>query len=320
VIAIKEYTADNNEKEFIQEYEALERLQRVEHANLIQAITSFKRGRTFFFLFPWADGGDLSQVWKKKSKEVRDTKMIRWVFEQVKGLASGIRRLHQYSDEENGRHGDLKPENILMFLDDPKKPLATLCISDVGLARFHVQITSRRVTGTVTTGGTIMYAPPEARKEKEVRSRKYDQWSLGCIYLEFIIWTLGGNDEVERFRKERITDSSGHAEYYHTHKSWLGKSGYRVLPQVCEWMRTIGNDPRVRGNTAFKDLLKIIQDNLLQVEYNARLDADKLENRLDRILDNAKNKPSYWCNNADANGGFEPSAFSGSKGPFSQPS
>ncbi len=48
-----------------------------------------------------------------------------------------------------------------------------------------------------------MYEPPEAEVgQNEPRSRRYDVWSMGCIYLEFAIWLLRGENGLQRFRRD----------------------------------------------------------------------------------------------------------------------
>lgn len=308
LIAIKQLKSDLP-KEFQQEYDALYKIQSLGHDHLIKVIDSFKRGQSYFFLFLWAEGGDLKQAWRDKNTEFRTIEMIRWVFAQMKGLASGVRRLHNYSDAENGRHGDLRPENILLFLGDASNPRGTLRITDVGLARFHTEITSRRLAGTVTTGGSIMYAPPEALREGTKRSRKYDLWSLGCIFLEFTIWALGGVDKVEQFQRARTTDRTKHAEYFFTNTSRSRKPLAIILPEVCECIKTARNDSQCQGSTAFSDLLNLIDKHLLRVDDRDRLDAAGLDDRLGDILKNAQGNLSYLFNGSSANGGFEPKAF-----------
>jgi len=47
--------------EFKQEEEALRRIHKLEHDHLIRVVSSFWRGHDYFFLFPWAEEGDIWQ-------------------------------------------------------------------------------------------------------------------------------------------------------------------------------------------------------------------------------------------------------------------
>ncbi|RSL50760.1 hypothetical protein CEP53_008699 [Fusarium sp. AF-6] len=79
-----------------------------------------------------------------------------------------------------GRHGDIKPENILWFNDGTKG--GTLKITDFVLTKFHTwDIRSSRC-----------YRPPEVELGDGLIRPSYDIWSMGCLYLEFLAWLLGG--------------------------------------------------------------------------------------------------------------------------------
>jgi serine/threonine protein kinase len=315
MLAIKQLKSDSKQ-EFQQEEDALYRIQRLNHNHLIKVIASFKKGQDYFFLFPWADGGDLQHMWKDpvRNTEHRKPEMIQWVLEQMKGIASGVKELHHPSDSptsgENGRHGDLRPDNILLFIEDSKNhPRGTLRITDAGLSRFHEKITSKRTAGTNTQGGSIEYAPPESRKEgKDVkRSRKYDMWSLGCIFLEITIWVLGGIAEVKGFRDARKTERSENYQYYQIIKNKSGET-YKIHPEVENRILWIRSDLRCLGNTWFQDFLVIIENHLFKTDEKARINAIDLDDRLDNILEKAKGKPSYLCG-SDTNLGFAPRPF-----------
>ncbi|KAK0630530.1 hypothetical protein B0T17DRAFT_506994 [Bombardia bombarda] len=132
------------------EQKALTKIQSLKHNHLIKVVASFKRGQDYFFLFPWAEGGDLRHFWKTpdSSPKSRASDMMLRALKQMKGLSGGIKLLHNPPSasglkfEENGRHGDLQTENMLLFLDRANEPRGTLRITNVGLARFHMKITS----------------------------------------------------------------------------------------------------------------------------------------------------------------------------------
>lgn len=220
----------------------------------------------------------------------------------MRGIASAVRKLHYPSDdpisEENGRHGDLRPQNILLFLDRQPGGLGTLCITDCGLAKIHELRTDNRVQGTNTSGGDQQYAPPGCRKGTK-RSRKYDIWSLGCLYLEFVTWILGGMEEIERFQKERNTK---HSEYYQMRKSGRAEP----LPEVTKWIQDIRGDPRCQGANAVRDLLGLIEDHLLQVDEEKRYNAVELDQKFDQILDSVSVNKGYVLNSR-VEAGFLPS-------------
>ena len=318
-MALKKLRSDS-EKAYERERSALFKILRLKHLHLIQVVASFSIEQDFYFLFPWATDGDLDRFWKENSTKYRTIEVIKWAFTQMKGLADGVRTLHADSLGENGRHGDLKPENILIFSDNVGElseqeaggesitRLGNLRITDAGLAKFHTQITKERPKGTTTTGGSLQYAPPEFLIRGSKWSRKYDCWSLGCIFLDFAIWLLGGYDEISRFRKARQEGGSDDAEYFYREKS-RGKPSFGVLTEVSDFIRAARKHERARGETCFKDLFDIIEHRLLQVDENNRFDSKEMFEHLlaiEKKLLDADGSSYYFTGMGASLSGFAP--------------
>lgn len=105
-----------------------------------------------------------------------------------------------------GRHGDIKPENILWFVDYEGKR-DYLAISDFGLTQFDTAKSHSRASQDHILGFSSTYRAPDLHLEDQKISQKYDVWSLGCVFLEFISWFLLGYDEtVSRFTQARLAD------------------------------------------------------------------------------------------------------------------
>ncbi|KAK0728089.1 hypothetical protein B0T26DRAFT_748363 [Lasiosphaeria miniovina] len=230
------------------------------------------------------------------------------VLGQIKGITSAVHTLHSPSVEnkdENGRYGDLQPENILLFLDEPARyPRGTLRIANAGLARFHQQITSKRVRGTTTTGGSVEYAPPESHKEGDdvKRSRSYDMWSVGCIFLEFAVWTLGGSADFKSFRRDRknrrARDGDVHRDfppYYRIAKQGEDWETYEIHLAVKARMAAIRSNRKYPDKTRLNDLVKIIEEGLLNIKEGARYDTETLDHELDKIVSKAENNSYFWA-------------------------
>lgn len=244
-------------------------------------------------MFPWADGGNLRDFWKRENPnsllpEISHPGLFLWVLQQMYGLAQGLEALHNYGNKQFGRHGDLKPENILLFKDLPVKTLGTLRIADVGLAKFHDVATSGREDNTRTARGTRMYEPPETEITDGPRSRKYDIWSIGCIFLEFIVWLLYSNEGVEDFRIMRegysfyvISEVTGNYE----------PSKAQIHPEVSRWIKNISDDPRCKEAIAFRHLLTLIRTRLLKVRVSDRAEATELREELGIIVNEAECNP-----------------------------
>jgi len=101
-----------------------------------------------------------------------------------------------------GRHGDLKPENILWYRD-PEEEKGTLKISDFGAAELNSRWSKSKRPSEVAN--TMTYRPPECDLQPKIIRQSYDIWCLGCVYMEFVTWMLGGVKLWKEFAKERLT-------------------------------------------------------------------------------------------------------------------
>jgi serine/threonine protein kinase len=102
-----------------------------------------------------------------------------------------------------GRHGDIKPENILLFRRDGKE---ILVLSDLGLTAVHREVSRSNLPGK-SIPVTPNYRPPECDMDGPIGyiSRSFDIWTLGCLFLEFIVWTLCGWEGRNKFNSERYS-------------------------------------------------------------------------------------------------------------------
>ena len=138
---------------------------------------------------------------------------IIWLTQQFRGLAEALKGIHDLSgagalqpaldfathprgERRAGYHHDLKPENILFYKDT-----RNFEISDFGSGKVHTYRSGSY--NSPSPHGTLTYEPPEAAMEGGT-SRPYDMWSLGCVFLEMLIWAVFNFQSVEEFGKERV--------------------------------------------------------------------------------------------------------------------
>ncbi|KAK0732548.1 kinase-like domain-containing protein [Apiosordaria backusii] len=307
-IAIKEIA---DKKTFDREKANLDRIQPLHHKHLINLLGSCEKGSVNYFFFPWAAGGNLRDVWQRHTgpdqKGLCFPQTISWVLDQMLGLVDAIRILH-----ENGiRHGDIKPQNILHFtnsVDDFGGITGTLVLADVGVSKYHHEATALRHEATNTRDATISYEAPEAASEFKngtPRPRRYDMWSLGCMFLEFVVWLHYEFEAVETFRKQRMPrrgDPRTAPGNFFTQP--LNDDGPAIIhSKVKDAISLLREDPRSRSNgnatTALGDLIKLIEDDLLQVNPEQRAHAPVLHANLDRIVQRAHKDPQYLCRLVD---------------------
>lgn len=292
LIAIKEF---RTEHVFEQEQENLRKIQDLKHEHLVKLIATCKRDPFYYVLFPWANGGNLRELWDHQDSN-RTRELMLWSLRQMFGLADGLRALHG----TNCRHGDLKPENILHFKNDDQSGESdegTLVIADVGVSRFHREATNLRNTPTNTTATTRSYEAPEAYSDVDSpRSRKYDTWSIGCVFLELTVWLLFGHKAVESFCASRKSTEPNifHGSFY----TRTAEGNPPVHPKVFEAISLLREDPRCQGSTALGDLVEFIANKLL-VHVDRRAGATVLSDKLKGIALEAEQNPAYFLNLVD---------------------
>lgn len=212
------------------EVEALKKIR--PKPNLITLLTTFQYQENYCLLFHWAEGGNLWDLWLHHNPgPAIDKSWVCWLAEQCFGLADGLCGIHNakisidelqnplpslsltlnsYSgnDEDEkyyGRHGDIKPRNILWFRNESNKwGHGTLKITNFGVTEFHTEHTTKLFANRVR-GVTLTYMAPEYDLNQHI-SRPYDIWSLGCLYLEFVVWAVCGGEGVSKFGEERMSE------------------------------------------------------------------------------------------------------------------
>ncbi|KAF4441595.1 hypothetical protein F53441_11999 [Fusarium austroafricanum] len=287
-IRINQLSQQDASKAFKIESEALSKCRHVIHPNMLPCLAAFKMGPTYYFLFPWADGGSLRDFWKNNPKPNLSPAFIVEILKELHGLAGALEMLHNYagkrdsfpqdaSDETiyNGsggiRHGDLKPENILMFMQSGQKTIGTLKIADMGLAKHHEVNTRLRENVTSTKYGTRRYEPPETSAPKltsPATSRLYDTWSMGCIILEFVMWLLYGQKGLDTFNesiREDIDHDSEPPYYIVTAISGPEREAV-VHPRVVQCLKDLSQEVETHARqSAVGDLVSVVRDKLLIV-------------------------------------------------------
>lgn len=241
------------------EAENLQRMNDYGHAHFIRGIAYYTQRGEHFFLFPWAEDGNLEQYWDRADPSLASTHC--WALKQMAGIASGIRKLHSH----NYRHGDLKPQNILCFRDGESADGQRLVIADVGLAKVHEQLTQFREGVTGTNAISVAYAPPEVELNVEMgrpTSRLYDIWSIGCLFLEFVIWLAEGKDQLKAFREGlRGKGLTGPPVPF-----WVGTGTYsrELRSWVKDSISTLRNN--LAFNTPLRRVVELIENRLLVIE------------------------------------------------------
>ncbi|KAK4184881.1 hypothetical protein QBC35DRAFT_37967 [Podospora australis] len=295
--------------------------------HLITLLATYVYQEQYHLIFPLAES-NLSVYWRDNTSPINnDITTVRWMAEQCRGLASSLASIHQYNRTDTDtfslfpgcnlaklttidhrtslnaghdapgsiaigpprmvfcRHGDIKPENILWFSSPPG--MGTLKITDFGTADFMLQ---DNVPRTPEIPKTHMYEAPEACLvfTTGIIGTSSDIWSLGCVYLEFIAWLLGGWDGIDRFLDERLAQDNEVLSTVHTGtffyiKKEINSNHFRaeVKDSVLKFIKKLHGHPKCTDFLhGFLDLLK---EDMLIIESTAghpRLGAAMIAARL----------------------------------------
>jgi len=110
----------------------------------------------------------------------------------------------------SGAHMDIKPENLLWFPNH--KDLGTIKISDFGSSQFK----PASQASMSRTSYSPPYRPPESALPfyDTTSPSSGDIWSLGCVFLEFATWYIGGSgllktlDDLKAETSQKQKDAS----------------------------------------------------------------------------------------------------------------
>lgn len=196
------------------------------------------------------------------------------MLEQMCGLAHAISTLHS----SISKHKNLPLLPIFVFNDQEPNGLGTLKINCVDKPDSQV----RDLDASLTTREDVKYTEKKLLGVSfESTPRLSDMWSIGCIYLEFLVWILSGNGGLREF--QRAPNQYEDLRYGH-----LIFGSAAVDDKISSACNYIGEN---RG--ALWDLLCVIRDGLLVVEPSKRVNAETLYKGLTEIHQRARESPGY---------------------------
>lgn len=240
----------------------------------------------FFMLSPLARC-NLREFWKNNQPRLSDPDFVLWELRQLRGLADGLRHIYNLG----GWHHDLKGENILVFEEGGECGRPTLKIADFGSAKIHARRSGPRDESSPTNNyaqGTSAYEAPDYIIRKET-SRPYDVWTLGCIFMDMLVWTFGSTpSELEIFSNARRRIKGGklcgdNMFWYVEHNRDEGIYTTHWKPEVRKKLQALedlcNSD---KGRAVFKELV-LTTSKMLRMDPSKRPKAYEVHNDMERM-------------------------------------
>ncbi|KAI1111769.1 kinase-like protein [Nemania sp. NC0429] len=214
--ALKIFLDHGERPHFRRECEVLEALALVPHRNIVLFLHYWTADSFQYILFPLATGDLYTFLRRSDPQPQLSEQYVQWVVRQLQGLCDALKYIHNHtmprlsSDEgltmgRIGFHHDIKPVNILLFEgDDPAGPIWKLSDFGSGLVSEFKDSDHESIYNSKPSTGDPIYTAPEFALEGRV-SRPKDVWSLGCIYLEVLLWmSHPTRTTLDDFQQERF--------------------------------------------------------------------------------------------------------------------
>jgi serine/threonine protein kinase len=231
---------------------------------------------------------------------------------QVWYLAGAVDFLHSRLVDRRTRilccHMDLKPATILI-VRDKSSPVGKWMLSDFGIAVVRTESQSGHLaadmygdegqtTASVTrsTRHPSEYQPPEVERSIQMsydseELRKGDIWSLGCILVELLLFSIGGAPLVKKLNEIKQSESQT-GLFYLTMASGV-RPVHKVKDSIKSWAAQISYH---QGPWAF-EWFKLVFDAMLQISPIQRPEAKQIQDYLDLVWKQAPPE-NIWGNTA----------------------
>jgi len=263
-------------------------VKRLQDDHLVKIVKAYKHGEFYNFIFPCAKTNLGLYLREPHFKPFPNAGSFveHPVWRQMLGLARGLHKVLDFEEPVAtrasslfGYHFDLKPANVLVEESD------SLVISDFGQATF------KDVTGTTSSkiigmGGTEAYAPPEIDSKEIKQNRRYDIWSLGCIFVEVCTSVVKGSLgvlELDHIRSRKIPETNYTDDRFFW---WNVKTrSYELKPDIKQWIQHLPQFIKERPNRDFLNQVLLLALNMLDVDVRSRLTSKEVCIRFSNILD-----------------------------------
>jgi serine/threonine protein kinase len=237
--ALKRFKNRPGRDDFINERNVIKALSTVQHLHIMYSLDNWTTAEAAFMLFPLAIG-DLRTFLGGERPACLTDELVNWASEQIRGVCDALSYIHEHVYEEMdktivkriGFHHDLKPANILLFESGNGDHGPIWKIGDFGSGAVkytHLSEVPEFFNRKASTGDPT-YSAPEYLVSGKV-SRPKDIWSLGCIFVEVLVWFLvSEKDAVAQFERSRRVSAYGEQSQKGIY--WTQQDGKPLLNQA----------------------------------------------------------------------------------------
>lgn len=262
------------------------------HSHLVKCLASFTLGAKYQMIYELASCDLEDFIQKHPCATPRSGLTSSWLAQQLAGLAGALQVVHnpdgstssndasslgvpKTNSAKSGYIHDIKPENILVFIY--RGNVCWLRLSDFSCAKvvdFVATISGKRDSyKTGTKSGTPIYRAPES--QDGATSRPYDMWSLGCVYLELLVWYVEGYQALVSFRNDREAQVRPGGIFDEGFYSEVSPGNVQLREPVVKKIGELSNS--CKGE--LKEIVDVIPS-LLRIKPKERLSASQLASKL----------------------------------------
>ncbi|CCX05438.1 Similar to Aurora kinase A; acc. no. P97477 [Pyronema omphalodes CBS 100304] len=165
-----------------------------------------------------------------------------------------------------GYHFDVKPANIL------RNSSGEWFLADLGQAYFqpiHESPTAEKQPGSMD------YAAPDG----DIVDASYDMWAIGAVFLEVLVWSMGGTEYFQEFRRARCS-RKGYRTVYDFHTE-----GETEVPELKAPVSLVIQSFDECGDPLVAGCAEVVRG-LLEIQNNKRWTAAKAASHLRKLLEN----------------------------------
>ena len=288
------HTGQNSSRYFDRERDIQRALRKLAHPHIVTHLATWTQDRRHYIILPYAQC-DLRQYMEHNTFAQKDAL---WLLDQFYGMADAIRRIHNLSNKEEPTssltvvtsapgerttawHHDIKPDNILFFKDSCSS-YGIFGLTDWGSAKVNPYRTGSYNTRSPI--GTLTYEPPDFTS-KGTTSRPHDLWSLGCVFLELLVWAVFGWKHVQTFENERDgeLDANSGTNNFADNAFWeISGNDYKLRQTVVIQLQNLDEELGKPGALPFKEVVGYIR-RMLEIEAQKRIKAHELCTLLGKI-------------------------------------